>query len=136
NTNQANGAYTQLMATLNDGLFAFYNDLTRQGLFNDTMVLQFSEFGRRISENASAGTDHGAASVMMVMGGAVRGGIYGTAPHLRIAPDNPTLENSGNDVHYETDFRSVYSRVIDLWLGGDSVGILGGDFRAGAPPMI
>ena len=48
NTNQANGAYTQLMATLNDGLFAFYNDLTRQGLFGDTLVLQFSEFGRRI----------------------------------------------------------------------------------------
>ena len=98
------------MATLNDGLFAFYNDLTRQGLFGDTMVLQFSEFGRRINENASAGTDHGAASVMMVMGGDVRGGIYGTAPNLRITPENPTLENSGQDVQYETDFRSVYSR--------------------------
>ena len=98
NTNQANGAYTQLMATLNDGLFAFYNDLTRQGLFGDTLVLQFSEFGRRISENGSAGTDHGAASVMMAMGGGVRGGIYGTAPNLRIASDNPTLENNGQDV--------------------------------------
>jgi uncharacterized protein (DUF1501 family) len=136
NTNQANGAYTQLMATLNDGLFAFYNDLTRQGLFNDTMVLQFSEFGRRINENASAGTDHGAASVMMVMGGAVRGGIYGTAPNLRIAGDNPTLENSGQDVKYETDFRSVYATVIDNWLGGNSTQILGADFRAGAPNLV
>ena len=136
NTNQANGAYTQLMATLNDGLFAFYNDLTRQGLFNDTMVLQFSEFGRRINENASAGTDHGAASVMMVMGGAVRGGIYGTAPNLRIAGDNPTLENNGQDVKYETDFRSVYSTVIDNWLGGNSTQILGADFRAGAPALV
>ena len=136
NTNQANGAYVNLMATLNDGLTAFYNDLVKQGLFNDTLVLQFSEFGRRINENGSAGTDHGAASVMLVMGGAVRGGIYGTAPNLRVTPDNLTLENSGNDVHYETDFRSVYSRVIDLWLGGDSVGILGGDFRAGAPAII
>ena len=136
NTNQANGAYTQLMATLNDGLFAFYNDLTRQGLFNDTMVLQFSEFGRRINENGSAGTDHGAASVMMLLGGAVRGGIYGTAPNLRFTPDNPTLENNWQDVKYETDFRSVYSKVIDSWLGGNSVDVLGADFRGSAPAVV
>jgi uncharacterized protein (DUF1501 family) len=131
NTNQANGAYTQLMATLNDGMTAFYNDLVRQGLIGDTLVLQFSEFGRRINENASAGTDHGAASVMMVMGGGVRGGIYGTAPNLRDTPDNQTLENNGADVHYETDFRSVYARVIDQWLGADSAQVLAGDFRSG-----
>jgi uncharacterized protein (DUF1501 family) len=136
NTNQVNGAYSQLMTTLNDGLLAFYNDLTRQGLFGDTVVLQFSEFGRRINENASAGTDHGAASVMFVMGGSVRGGIYGTAPNLRIAADNPTLENNGQDVHYETDFRSVYAKVIDSWLGGNSVQVLGADFRGGAPNII
>jgi uncharacterized protein (DUF1501 family) len=136
NTNQANGSYTQLMGTLNDGLFALYNDLVQQGLFNDTLILQFSEFGRRINENASAGTDHGAASVMMVLGGSVRGGIYGTAPNLSITPDNPTLENSGNDVRYETDFRSVYARVIENWLGGSSVQLLGGDFRAGAPVFV
>ena len=136
NTNQAQGAYTQLMATLNDGLTAFYNDLVRQGLLGDTMVLQFSEFGRRINENASAGTDHGAASVMMLLGGGVRGGIYGTAPNLRVGGDNPTLENSGNDVRYETDFRSVYARVIDQWLGGNSVQVLGADFRAGAPAFV
>ena len=74
------------MATLNDGLTAFHGDLLRQGLLGDTMVLQFSEFGRRIAENASAGTDHGAASVMMIMGGGVKGGIYGTAANLRPAP--------------------------------------------------
>ena len=83
-------------------------------------MLQFSEFGRRITENGSDGTDHGAASVMMAMGGGVRGGIFGTAPNLRVAPDNPTLENSSQDVRYETDFRSVYAKVIDSWLGGDS----------------
>jgi uncharacterized protein (DUF1501 family) len=71
-----------------------------------------------------------------VMGGGVRGGIYGTAPNLRITSDNPTLENSGNDVRYETDFRSVYARVIDQWLGGNSVQVLAGDFRAGAPNII
>jgi uncharacterized protein (DUF1501 family) len=99
-------------------------------------VLQFSEFGRRIAENGSQGTDHGAASVMFAMGGAVRGGIYGTAPNLRVAPDNPTLENNSADVRYETDFRSVYARVIDDWLGASSSTILGGDFRAGAPAFL
>lgn len=136
NTNQANGAYTGLMGTLNDGLFAFYNDLRNQGLFNDTLILQFSEFGRRISENGSAGTDHGAASVMMALGGGVRGGIYGTAANLRIAPDNPTLENSSQDIRYETDFRSVYSKIIDSWLGGNSTQVLGADFRASAPQIL
>ena len=136
NTNQANGSYNALMTTLNDALFAFYNDLLNQGLLSDTLLLQFSEFGRRITENGSQGTDHGAASVMFVMGGAVRGGIYGTAPNLRIAPDNPTLENNSADVRYETDFRSVYARVIDDWLGASSSTILGGDFRAGAPAFL
>jgi len=134
--NQNNGSYNTLMATLNDGLSAFYQDLLDQGLFGDTLVLQFSEFGRRINENGSQGTDHGAASVMMVMGGGVRGGIYGTAPNLSRTPDNPTLENNGDDVHYETDFRSVYAKVIDAWLGGDSVSILGGNFRSASPPIL
>jgi uncharacterized protein (DUF1501 family) len=136
NPNQANGSYTNLMATLNDGLFAFYNDLVNHGLLADTLVLQFSEFGRRITENGSQGTDHGAASVMMAMGGGVRGGIFGTAPNLRGTPDNPTLENGGNDVRYETDFRSVYATVIDSWLGGDSAGVLGGNFKTGAPAIL
>ena len=91
-------------------------------------MLSFSEFGRRISENGSGGTDHGAAGVMMAMGGGVRGGLYGTAPNLN-PNGNPTLENSGADVSYETDFRSVYARVIDNWLGANSVSILGADFR-------
>jgi uncharacterized protein (DUF1501 family) len=130
------GAYTNLMGTLNDGLFAFYNDLRNQGLLNDTLVLQFSEFSRRISENGSQGTDHGAAGLMMAMGGAVRGGLYGTAASLNPDPGNPTLENNAGDVRFETDFRAVYARVLDDWLGADSVGILGGDFRAAAPAII
>lgn len=125
------GTYNNLMTTLNDGLLAFYQDLSNLGLINDTLVLQFSEFGRRIGENGSGGTDHGAASVMMAIGGQVRGGIYGTAPSLSPDPANPTLENNGNDVRYETDFRSIYARVIDGWLGADSTAILGGDFRSG-----
>ena len=93
-------------------------------------MVTFSEFGRRITENGSNGTDHGAASVMMAMGGNVNGGLYGTAPSLNPDPANPTLENNGGDVAFQTDFRSVYARVIDQWLGADSRSILGGDFRA------
>jgi uncharacterized protein (DUF1501 family) len=127
--NTANGTYANLMTTLNDGLFAFYTDLNNQGLLGDTLVLSFSEFGRRISENGSNGTDHGAASVMIAMGGGVNGGLYGTAPNLNLDPANPTLENNAGDVHFETDFRSVYARVIDQWLGANSQALLNGDFR-------
>ncbi len=130
------GTYPNLMGTLNDGLTAFYQDLGSHGLLNDTLILQFSEFGRRINENGSGGTDHGAASVMMAIGGQVRGGIYGTAPSLAPDPANPTLENNGTDLRYETDFRSVYARVIDRWLGADSASILGGDFRNGSPEFL
>jgi len=128
------GAYGNLMGTLGDGLAAFYNDMRNQGLVNDTTVIVFSEFSRRISENGSGGTDHGAAGLMMVLGGMVRGGLHGTAPVL--SPGHPTLENSSGDVHYETDFRSVYARVLEQWLGVNSVPILNGDFRAGAPAIF
>lgn len=129
NVNQTNGAYYNLMATLNDALLAFHTDLKNQALLEDTLVVSFSEFGRRISENGSQGTDHGAASVMLVMGGRVSGGLYGTAPNLNTDPKNPTLENNAGDVHYETDFRSVYAQIVDNWLGASSQAILGGNYR-------
>jgi uncharacterized protein (DUF1501 family) len=128
-TNAANAGYANLMGNLSTSLLTFYTDLKNQGLLQDTLVVQFSEFGRRISENGSAGTDHGAAGLMMVLGGAVNGGLYGTAANLNPAGANPTLENGGNDVTYETDFRSVYARIIDNWLGSNSVTVLGNDFR-------
>jgi uncharacterized protein (DUF1501 family) len=134
--NAANGAYFNLMATLNDGLIAFYNDLKNQGLLEDTLVVSFSEFGRRISENGSQGTDHGSASVMLAMGGRVNGGVYGTAANLNTDPANPTLENAAGDIRFETDFRSVYARVIDNWLGGDSTRLLNGNFRKAALTFV
>ena len=134
--NQGAGAYANLMGTFGDGVAAFAEDLRRRGPWNDTLVLQFSEFGRRVFENGSQGTDHGAGAVMMAAGGLVRGGLYGTAPSLDPNPANPTLENNGGDVRFETDFRSVYARVLDNWLGANSSAILGGDFRAGAPAII
>lgn len=129
NQNTLAGTYANLMAVLDGGLTAFTTDLLNLGLFNQTLIVQFSEFGRRINENGSAGTDHGAAGLMMVIGGAVRGGIYGTVASLNPAPDNPTLENRGQDVTHEVDFRAVYARIIDRWLGADAVALLGGAFH-------
>jgi uncharacterized protein (DUF1501 family) len=118
--NPNGGSYTNLMGTLNDAIAVFYNDLA----------------SRRITENGSAGTDHGAGSVMMAIGGQVKGGVYGTAPNLNPDPQNPTLENNGGDVRFETDFRSVYARIIDGWLGSNSVAVLGGDFRKSSLAFI
>ncbi len=130
------GAYVNLMATLGDGLKAFYDDLNNQSMLNNTVVLVYSEFGRRISENGSQGTDHGSGGNMMLLGGLVRGGIYGTAPNLNQDPANPTLENNAADVKWETDFRGVYAKILDSWLGSNSVTILGADYRAGAPNVL
>jgi uncharacterized protein (DUF1501 family) len=127
--NQANGSYANNMGTVGGAMLAFHNDLKNQGLLNDTVVLVFSEFGRRITENGSQGTDHGAAGVMMAMGGLVKGGLYGNAASLNPVGTNSDLENNGADVRYETDFRAVYARVIDNWLGANSLSILGGDFK-------
>ena len=134
--NQANGAYGNLMGTLDGGLKAFHDDLSAQGLLNNTVILVYSEFGRRISENGSAGTDHGAGGNMMMVGGLVRGGLYGTAANLNSDPANPTLENNAADVRYETDFRAVYAQILDNWLGASSVAVLGADYRNGAPQIL
>ena len=101
------------MGTINTAVTTFYTDMRNQGLLNDTMIIQFSEFGRRITENGSGGSDHGAAGVMMAIGGAVNGGLYGTAPNLNPVAGNTTLENNFGDITYETDFRAVYARLLD-----------------------
>jgi uncharacterized protein (DUF1501 family) len=134
NTNAANAGYANLMGTLDTALTAFYTDLRNQQLLQSTMIIVFSEFGRRISENGSNGTDHGAAGLMMMIGGGVQGGIYGTSAQLQ--PGHHTLENNSADVTWETDFRSVYATVIDNWLGADSVSILGGNFRNDALTLV
>lgn len=126
-TNTANAGYAGLMGTLDSAVTAFYNDLRNQRLLDDTLIVMFSEFGRRISENVSGGTDHGAAGLMMTIGGSVQGGLFGTSAQLQ--PGHPTCENNSADVTWETDFRSVYARIIDNWLGADSLAILGGNFR-------
>ena len=130
------GYYAGLLSTLDQAVLAFRNDLTNHGLFDSSMVLQFSEFGRCVSENGSQGTDHGAAGLMMALGGGVSGGLYGTAASMADTPDNPTLENEGRDVKHQTDFRSVYARVIDDWLGANSIALLGSDFRSSSVDFV
>lgn len=131
------GTFARLTREMDEALVAFHDDLQNQGLLESTLVLQFSEFGRRIDENGSQGTDHGAAGMMMAMGGSVRGGIYGTAARtLAARPDNPDLENGTRDLRYDVDFRAVYARLLDDWLGGDSVSVLKSDYRSKAVEFI
>jgi uncharacterized protein (DUF1501 family) len=84
------------------------------------MTMTFSEFGRRVAENASRGTDHGEAAPVFLIGGGVKGGLYGSHPDLGRL-------NDGN-LAFSTDFRSVYATVIQRWLGRPSEAIVGGTF--------
>ena len=103
-----------------DSVAAFYRDLELQGRADDVTLMTFSEFGRRVHENASQGTDHGTASVMFVVGNAVKGGSFGAYPSL-------TNLDAG-DLKFTTDFRSVYATLLDNWLGTSSQKVLGGSF--------
>ena len=114
------GGHANLMGNLGDAIAAFNKDLELQGRGKDVMVMTFSEFGRRVHENGSQGTDHGAASVLFVAGGAVKGGVYGGYPSLTDLDDG--------DLKMTTDFRSVYSAILDNWLGASSTIVLGDKF--------
>ena len=96
-------------------------DLKAQGNFNRVMVMTFSEFGRRVSENASGGTDHGAAAPMFMFGGGVKPGMYGKYPSL-------TQLTEGGDLAFSTDFRSVYATALERWLKVSSADVLGRRF--------
>lgn len=110
----------RLLGQLSDALKAFYDDLAAHGNDKRVLTMTFSEFGRRIQENANAGTDHGEASPLFLIGGGVKGGIYGAYPDL----SNTSMGN----VRFDTDFRSVYATVLERWLGAPSKGVLGGSF--------
>lgn len=115
--------HNRLMTTLSEGVGAFMKDLKSQGNAERVMVVTFSEFGRRVAENASRGTDHGTAAPMFVFGGKVKGGVYGGHPSLRAA------DLDKGDLRFHTDFRSVYATVLSNWLRTDSARILGGGFK-------
>lgn len=111
--------HATLLQDFSTGLAAFRADLAAHGLLDRVMVLVWSEFGRRIAPNASAGTDHGSAYAAMVLGSHVRGGIYGVAPSLATSD---TVD--GGNLRMQTDFRSVYATLLSDWLGLDDRAIL------------
>jgi len=110
--------HAKLMKDLDEGLTAFYQDLAAHGRENDVLVLTWSEFGRRVQENANGGTDHGSASMCFALGGGVKQGMYGEPVSLT------NLIDKGN-LNYTTDFRSVYATVIERWLGVPHEALLG-----------
>jgi uncharacterized protein (DUF1501 family) len=114
--------HATLLRWLSDGLSAFHQDMSAHGLGDDLLIMTFSEFGRRVEENSSLGTDHGAAAPLFVLGNAVRGGLYGDHPSL-------TDLDEGGDLKHGIDFRAVYATVLDNWLGVDSQAVLGGNFE-------
>jgi uncharacterized protein (DUF1501 family) len=112
----------KLLQDLATGLNAFYTDLEAHGVADNVVVMTWSEFGRRVEENASSGTDHGTAAPLFVLGNKVQGGqIYGESPDLT------NLDPYGNLI-FSVDFRSIYATVLDRWLGAPSSLVLGGEF--------
>ncbi len=112
--------HDRLMQQLNDAVDAFTKDLQAQGAFGNTLLMTFSEFGRRVKENGSAGTDHGTAEPMFLLGGGVQGGLYGSYPDMG--------DLDSGDLKFTTDFRSVYGTVVADWLGADPGPVIGGAF--------
>ncbi len=111
-----------LLAQFGDGLKAFYDDLAAHGTDDRVLTMTFSEFGRRVEENANRGTDHGTAAPMFLVGGGVKGGVYGDHPSL-------TDLDYGN-LKWHTDFRSVYATVLEGWLNVPSATVLGTSFAS------
>jgi uncharacterized protein (DUF1501 family) len=113
-----------LHKTLSEGLKAFYDDLVAHGMGDKVLILVWSEFGRRVADNASNGTDHGTANNIYCIGGKVKGGMYGADPNL-------TDLLQGN-LKYTIDFRDVYATIIQGWFGNsaaESALVLGGNFN-------
>jgi uncharacterized protein (DUF1501 family) len=117
---QQAGSHGALMAELGGAVSAFFRDLKARGLAEQVLLATYSEFGRRLKENGSLGTDHGAASQMFVVSGAAKGGIIGDHPSLTDLDDG--------DLKHHTDFRRVYATLLDQWLRIPSTEVLGGHF--------
>ena len=105
-----NGQHANLLNNLANAIKAFLDDLEADGMSEDVLVATFSEFGRRVNQNGSNGTDHGTAAPMFLFGPGVEGGLFGDAPDLS------DLDQTGN-LKYEIDFRSVYATIIKDWFG-------------------
>ncbi|SVB22551.1 uncharacterized protein METZ01_LOCUS175405 [marine metagenome] len=115
-------SHAKLWQEVSGAIGDFYDDLKEHGREDEVVVLVFSEFGRRIKDNGS-GTDHGSGGVAFVIGSEVKGGMYGQYPSIREADQ---LEG---DLHFNNDFRSTYSTIIEKWFGMDAVPIVNGTFE-------
>ena len=112
----------RLFTDLGDGLAALADDLRQHDQWNNTLVLVFSEFGRRVGQNASNGTDHGTANTVFVAGGALqKKGVINDAPDL--------VNLDQGDLRHQIDFRSIYATILKDWLGADDTAILGSGFE-------
>ena len=116
------GTHSRLLKDLADGLVALKGALSEIGRWDDTLIASYAEFGRRPRENASAGTDHGTASAHFVLGGRVKGGLYGQRPALH------RLDGNGN-LPFAVDFRDIYATVLERWWGVNSAVALRGQFK-------
>jgi uncharacterized protein (DUF1501 family) len=116
------GAQDARLHELAEAVKAFTADLATVGAFDRTLIMTFSEFGRRVQENASAGTDHGAAAPMFLIGPQIKAGLVGAEPSL----DPKDLKDG--DIQYGTDFRSVYATILQDWLKTNPLPILGKPF--------
>lgn len=114
-------SHYSLLDELSDALLAFLDDLKASGLDDRVVLLTFSEFGRRVAENGSAGTDHGTAGPVLLAGPNVKAGLHGSYPSL-------TDLDSG-DLKMTVDFRRVYATILDGWLGLPGASALGGPFE-------
>ncbi|HMV09182.1 MAG TPA: DUF1501 domain-containing protein [Cyclobacteriaceae bacterium] len=114
--------HDRLLKIYAESVSAFVNDLEKNNRFQDVLVMTFSEFGRRVSQNASGGTDHGTANNLFVIGKNLKqkGFISGT-------PDLSRLDQG--DLIHEVDFRSVYATVLNKWLDTNSSSVLSGQFK-------
>jgi uncharacterized protein (DUF1501 family) len=112
--------HEKLMRGFGDAVAAFQAEIEAMGKGDKVITLVFSEFGRRAFENASSGTDHGAAAPMFLIGNKVKGGLHGPNPNLEDLRDG--------DLKFTEDFRGVYAATLDEWMGGDSEIVLGGKF--------
>jgi uncharacterized protein (DUF1501 family) len=119
-SNQA-GTQARLLKDLADGLAALKAALVEIGRWDSTLVMTYAEFGRRPRENRSNGTDHGTANSHFLLGGRVRGGLYGPPPSL------DSLDGNGN-LPFAVDFRGLYATVLDRWWGVDAGRALNGRF--------
>jgi uncharacterized protein (DUF1501 family) len=116
------GMHDKLWQDVSQGVEAFFDDLKEQGAGDNVIMLMFSEFGRRVHDNGS-GTDHGAAGVAFMVGQNIKGGEYGEYPST--APED--LEQG--DLVPNTDFRGVYSTILENWMGLDANPLVGGTFE-------